>query len=490
MGKEKIKSFILIFLIASSLFQVGILWNYQNHGLPFNFLAIFSGSVVNSQEKVLDELKEELLEPYRIIVSEGYDESHWIISREGETENDYNLLIEEAGYHLKSIAASKNIKKVTETDLKWEDIITKKSVVFEYKTALKPRVLSYLLGTPEDYPDGFSGVNKMIVTPWEDINYNSDVVYLLDANGKVFRYIISLSRDNLGREGYDQLVARLQAMTRANRLRSFNIIAEMNRALPYPAAQDIPIILGGNKYEFLQPINTDIPEEFALIKGESQSSIGRRFQLILGSQKDSYDIFMESGDIPALKNLSSTYRLYSDGVLEYRNFVEEKGSGKVDEKQAFINALKFMENLTVLMPENVRVYLSGVKEDKNKMIFTFDYMVEGKPVVFNYDTPISLGSAITIEANNLKVVSCWWILREFTPVREKREYNVNFADLMDKTLNKYPEIKDSSEFLIKDAAPGYYVNSPKQDRRKDPSWIIFTADGKGYVVEMDSKKGD
>ena len=35
---EKVKQYILVILVITSIIQVGVLWNYQRRGMPTNFL--------------------------------------------------------------------------------------------------------------------------------------------------------------------------------------------------------------------------------------------------------------------------------------------------------------------------------------------------------------------------------------------------------------------------------------------------------------------
>ena len=77
--RERFKSYILALLIVSSIIQVGILWEYQNHGFPISFLMpIFAGSGSNASD-ISEVSRQEYFVPFRIIVSNG-NESHWLIS--------------------------------------------------------------------------------------------------------------------------------------------------------------------------------------------------------------------------------------------------------------------------------------------------------------------------------------------------------------------------------------------------------------------------
>mgnify|MGYP000888622042 FL=1 len=72
---ERFKLYILAMLVATSFIQVGILWNYQNEGLPTNFLwNIFESSIRKTPGDVSDYVK-----LFRVSATEGYDESHFIL---------------------------------------------------------------------------------------------------------------------------------------------------------------------------------------------------------------------------------------------------------------------------------------------------------------------------------------------------------------------------------------------------------------------------
>ena len=80
--KERIKLLLLAVLIASSLIQLGVLWRYQGHGLPFNFIGAVLHTDGSESDADLDKMaREEFFVPYRITASAGYDKPRWVLNK-------------------------------------------------------------------------------------------------------------------------------------------------------------------------------------------------------------------------------------------------------------------------------------------------------------------------------------------------------------------------------------------------------------------------
>lgn len=498
MNKRKIKSFVLILLICTSLIQVGILWDYQGHGLPFNFLSALAGMASGNNSGTIDRLKQDVIKPYRIIVSGGLDEPHWVLNKGTDTQNDYNKLWSEGSYYLQSILTSENVQSVSTISAKdsveeWGKLVAKKGIVYEFKAAMKPRLLAYLLNLQNTPASEAGPVLKMLVSPWDDINYNNFTVYLYDGNSKLQKYFITLRTGNLSREKYDELLKKLYQQTENSDLRSYTIMKSTQGTFAYPARQDIPIINDGSKFEAYQSINCSIPEGLIPKNGQKSSEIEKKFDLILGSEKDSYDITTDGSTAVTVKNLNNIYRFYSDGVMAYTNLSSATYSERLDEGRAYKNAMEFIEKMR-LLPGNADLYLSGVQEDKDKIRLTFDYKINGVPLVVNYSMQgrekTLLKNAITIEADSKRVLSCWWILRNFEPSKEKKQYNINFVDLMDTTFKEYPQLKNDKTFSLKDTAIGYEIKNDTKNAKLEPSWFVYAESNESYAVKVTPKKGE
>lgn len=494
MMREKIKSFILVILILGSFIQVGILWDYNGHGLPINFLYSFASRSVHSSEKALKERRAEVISPYRIMVSAGLEEPHWILNSGTEFQNEYEKLWTEAQYYLKSILNSENI--INESSMhyrEWDELSAKKGVFFEFKSAFKPGAFAYFLDIAGSQGGDLESIQKILISPWDDINYNFFSVYISDGSSKLKKYIIQAKTSNLKKSYYDELLLKLGQKSESGSVRSYSIIKDTKNTVLYPARKDIPIIIEGGKFEYFSSLNWAVPENLLAKNGQKFGEIEKKFDSILGSEKDTYDISGEINGSVTVKNLNNIYRFYPDGVMQYKNLSNSADNEKLVEGRAYKNALEFIEKMK-LLPANADLYLSSVEEEKDRLRITFDYKIGGLPLLVNYNMEArektNLRNAITIEVNNKRVISCWWVLRNFEWSKEKKEYNVNFVDLMDKTFKDYAELKNDKNFTLKDSFVGYEASNGDKYMKLEPVWFVVTENGDSYPVKMVSKKGE
>ena len=105
--------------------------------------------------------------------------------------------------------------------------------------------------------------------------------------------------------------------------------------------------------------------------------------------------------------------------MEYKYLSQYDRADKGSEIEALERAIEFIADLADLVKE-ADIYLSGINSDKDGYYtFTFDYKVNQNPVSF-LDYPVNTGqegfvnNAITINANRKKVLSCYWIIKEFS----------------------------------------------------------------------------
>ena len=84
LNKEKIKTWLLIVLIAGSLIQIGIHLNQQGQGFPIRFITqIFKSSDIYSSIE-FETVRQKYFVPESLIVSRGPTASKWKIN-EGDT---------------------------------------------------------------------------------------------------------------------------------------------------------------------------------------------------------------------------------------------------------------------------------------------------------------------------------------------------------------------------------------------------------------------
>lgn len=488
MNLKNFKNYLLIGLILTSVIQVGILWDINFHGLPFNFIKVFKASTYTVTTNI-EKIQNDLFNPKRIIVSTGAYQSNWVVSKDGDTQDIYKALWDDAKIYIEKLVTGDGIENTSMVDNKWSDIVTSKSISIEFDTPLSQDVAGYFLHAKVKNESGPDFV-KLVISPWENESYSVNTIYLLDSNNRVYKYNIALGQKNLRVEFYEAAIEKLEKMQNQQIIRNYMVFSESKLKMSFTIRPDMLVSAYGNKYDKLNQINVSIPDSFKVTQDTRLNDIESRFSSIIGSEGDSYDIFTDTNSTVILKNMDNLYRLYSNGVLEYKKtgkFINEKGS-KI---QAFKNTMSFIGRVG-LVPSNVQVYLSNVEEGKDSYKFTFDYKVSNLPLYFNVNlnskSNEKVNNAIVIESNGNSALSCWWIVRNVDVLKDKKnQYNVNSSDILDSTFAKYPDLKQNKDISINDIQIGYMVPDIGTGARIDPTGIVIEGNNNKYDVKLPVK---
>lgn len=472
--RERKKLFVLIVLVLMSFIQVGIL--YQNQGLPSNFL----WGIFNSSTKAINYDISDYLKPYKVIVSDAYM-SHWIID---ESYDYYEEIWEDAKYYIQKILSNNVIKQESFND--WGQVAIKESIIFDFKTRLSADLLSDFLKTKISADFQMDGIYKMAVVPNDDIN-NNVTVFLYD-NNAVRKYVLPFNARGLGRDHYDSIIYNLQ---KDKSLQSYYLIKETVPNLEN-IKQDVLVVTGSNIYREYKEINCKAPEEISNISLEpdSGSDLEEIADKILGRDKESYERgFDEVNRISVFRTLSNTFRLYMDGLLEYKFIDKVEKTDAIDESEAFEEAAIFIEARKSLL-SGVEIYLSEISNNGSYYTFCFDYKFKGVPVFFNEYSSITrdktlLNHAITIKANSTRVLECYWIFKDFSDGDKVTLRVNNFAELMEEAVGTYKELNTKGSYVIKDISISYSVtDAAKAAQTLKPVWFIETVNGKNYAIPM------
>lgn len=488
MSLKSFKKYLLIVLILTSVIQVGILWDFSSHGFPFNFFTAIKGVTATVSPNV-EKMQNELFSPKRIIVSTGAYQSNWIVAKDGDTQDIYKALWDDAKIYIRKLVSGEGISNSSMVDNKWSEIVTSKSISIEFDTPLSQDMVGYFLSTKAKNESG-PEIVKLVISPWENESYNVNTIYLLDKNNHVYKYNIALDQKNLRVDFYEAAIEKLTKMQDQQVIRNYMVFSESKLRMPFTIRPDMLISAYGNKYDKLNQIGVSIPDSFKVTQDTRLNDIESRFSGIIGSEGDSYDIFTDTNGTVILKNQDNLYRLYSNGILEYKKtgkLVNEKGS-KV---QAFKNAMAFIGRVG-LIPSNVQVYLTNIEEDKESYKFTFDYRVSNIPLYFNVNlnnkSNEKVNDAIVIESNANSTLSCWWVVRNVDVLKDKKnQYNVNSSDILDSTFSQYPDIKQNKDFSIDDIQTGYIVSDNGTGTRIDPRGIVVEGNNSMYNVKLPVK---
>ncbi|TYQ14713.1 UNVERIFIED_CONTAM: hypothetical protein Cloal_1078 [Acetivibrio alkalicellulosi] len=473
---DKFKNYILIILVITSVVQVGVLWYYQNGGMPTNFL----WGVFNSPKKQVTIDTGDYIKPYRIRVTEGFENPHWVIN---ENDKHYDSLWYDAKYYIGNILSNKNILAEREfSEEKWEEVIVRKSTVFEFKSNLNSNLMAAFLRVKFYSDFKPSGIYKIAVLPSENINNNANI-YIYDGI-RVYMYTMHFNKEGLSRSDYDVVISQLYE----SESDSFEVVKEIfptSSRSRYNFKPDVLVVAKGNKYRGFRNIIAGIPYDLGNISPDS-IDINLISEEVLGSEKDSFIRSIDAHSAIVFKNFSNTYRISRDGMLEYRYLSVLDRNEKGNEIEAFQKAIEFIKKRENLV-SGADIYLAGMVEQANFYTFYFDYKINDMSVFVNkypvVGSNTSVNHGITINANSKRVVNCQWVLRKFEVGQETLDLNVNFGDLLDDTFALYSNLINGN-FSIKDKSVSYEISYTLNTQSIKPVWVIETIDNTRYIVPM------
>ena len=473
-NKERIKSIVLIALFVISLIQVGILWSEQSHRLPISFLA---GIFVRPQIQVSDEMtRDELFIPYRLIMSDG-DSAHWILDRKNPL---YKPLWDETKGYLADIVNG-TISPSAGSQDSWGDITSKKGFVFEFKIAIKPDLLKWFLGNPNSTVE-IPVVHKIMIIP-DSSNNSLNTIYIYDMNNtnkKIYKY---QSWGFNRKKSFTEILSGFEDESQST-YRTYTTIHDSNLEKGWDNVDDVePDILYVGTTPRFAPysiISCSVPDS-----ARNQDELADA--LLGNNQKERYEKKKYNDGTIQFSISENLYKIYSDGILEFKNFSEADSSVGENVGAALLNAYVFIKKAASLTNTKADIYLSGLEPPQNGIYqFSFDYMINGYPVHINL---ASAGSgaeptnAISIKANSKRVLYCKFIIRNFEAAG-KNNYNDRLTDVMSDSNINYKKLQ------IKDMGVGYVINSV-EDKLLAPYLVLENKGTPGLITKkLPEQKGD
>ena len=492
--KEKVKSFVLALLILSSIIQVGILWNTQSRRFPFAFLSgIFDRNDINETTNINERATEEVFLPYRIIISNG-NNLHWIVNEEDDGDFYFKLWNEAKGLLKRVINSNNNVNEVNKN--LWDVLIVRKGFLFEFKSSIKTDMIRWFFSIPGDSPVQPESVLKVLILPEDDINKNN-TIYILSENN-LYKCILPFQKNDMSQVEYNKVINQFENDKDAVQ---YNIIKEIDpeNKFPFKISSDVLCVVRGAKYKKLPDIEYSI-------NGKSYNT-EEISSIILANEKESYDRYIDKDNTLVFKNASNTYRLYSNGLLEYRYIPGVKDQEKGDIGKSFEKAYTFIERIkNYLMDTDARLNLVDINDDNPGFYeFAFDYTINGYPIYINND--INKGvynntiiekdafevngsnyrNAVLVKVNKNRIIEINWNIINFKKTRNINEYDVYFEDMLNAISEKYDIQEELDRFSIKNITIGYKVDS-LYNEKISPAWMIEKLDGSYYSTEMTKKE--
>lgn len=485
---EKFKTLLLIVLVMTCIIQVGILWSSQSGSIPIYFLSnIFSGSQ-NLTQTTIEDAKGEFLLPYRVYLTEGYDDDHFVIPNGS---NDYKTLWNGAKLYVSEALDTKPKSVITYHENTWGNLVASKPYTFEFCTVVPIELIKWVLNLKASAGDGLTGIYKMVICPDDPDNNYADTVYIRDNDNIYIYQLPDFKGSALSASEFAEIKARQKAEEGS---RNYQVAYERFRKANISISLDMmgPYSRGSNE---LYPDLDIVTYVNAAEQNYSYAELTQIGHDLFGADSIDYDPDEDKNGALVFKRAKSIYRLYRSSVLEYK-FTDNLGISDVpDVVEAYKKAIDFIIDHSRQndLLKNVSVYLKSVQKNQQIYTFNFDYSVvleDGKgevPILLkNYKTTKdgeSVNNCISIEATSKRVVGCEWVALKMKTGKEIKNYNWIFADMHAKTYKSFPELS-KQEISIKDFGI-YYVlsNTNHKEEVLPPSFVLFTKDG-NYSIKI------
>ena len=250
-------------------------------------------------------------------------------------------------------------------------------------------------------------------------------------------------------------------------------------------APDVFCVVEGPKTSDFRRIRYTAPAE---VRDKSELE-----QKILASDIYSYNRSIDYNDTIVFKNITSIYRLYKDGFMEY-NYIPLTQPGEKGSLAASLeNTLAYINNIEQQLLGSADLILSGIYENESDLTykFTFDYIIDDYPVYFLYeqmqgDTVIEYNNAITVYANANRVVSCRWMFVDLFFATDTRKMQIYFDRI---------EVGQSlTRMAVTDIAVAYFIDMTGKSESYGesqgyayyewPVWAITSPGGSVQTVRL------
>jgi len=494
--KEKMKTWILVLLLATSIVQFGIHWSRQVQSGPFRFITdLFSNVNVTNIDEMSVEKKVEYIAPNRMIVSDE-ESKRWELNYSSDawhkTWDDFKT------YYFPLLLTTKPDKQRSLST--WNSLITSnRMVLIEFENPVSTALLPWLTGRTSDNNTiqaalPYEDIAKIAIVPKENVNETDNTIYVL-ANSGVFRYTLSIPKGALPKSWY--IMDQENLRNKNNRLLS--LMGETYKL--ENASPDLLLSNEANNPVSLPVYEAKKPDAFPF---EYMTDNLQALQnSILLNKKDSLltRLDNETGDV-VFSDTENLYRVDVLGNLTYQ-YLPEITDITDNMENAYAQAISFIEDRRWLVGE-ASIILSNargislnqedapyaIQNETNKLSFdssnrdsqkpdndgkmkayqfSFIYRMDGNSIT-GLDMNQNMVAPIIITASENRVLSCHWSIRQFTLI-DAKEWNQFFVDL-DEDISRYLPVlikKDQQLTMIRN---GYLLPIQQKDMFLSPQWFL------------------
>ena len=471
--KERIKTRILILLIITSVIQLGIHWNMQTQGLPFNFISKIFAANGRTANLDVESLRNQYFVPETIMVS--ISTSYWRLdARDSQFEKVWEDIRD---HYIPAIIRQKPDKILPKEQ--WAAITGARYIRIDFNAIWPANVINWLTEARPSDTKGFEGIKSIVIAPHLDVNETVNTIFIYDDN-QIYQYLININREFLPKRYYSNLADELSSKNKP----SLRLLTSVSN---FTSDKEIFVALNDGRGSAFSTIRAVIPDEIVLNR-TNMENYNIQDNILLDKKESLSANYTDSSRYVLFTDTENLYRLYNDGVLEYK-FIPSIASGQDNASAAFKHAVTFIEQRRHLVGE-ANIFLKSIYKENNYYMMEFEYKVDGVPIYFTENRDSEILAPIIIKANSERILECRWVIRNFTKIDKPINYNIDFPDLLNKQIvSTYPEILESSDKSFDRIEPGYIFElNDLKSVLLAPNWIIST-DSENYFLPL-LRKGE
>lgn len=424
MMRERLKSFILVILVAFSLVLAEkILVDEKLWPTGYNFFSIRS-----NLRKTDHSVTDNLTSPERIIVNTGYQSSRFEYLRNSA---EFKGIYDVASDILKT-AFSKPVRNITQvSDENWYSVLTGKSIYLTYPTSYSAKTFSGLLG-----------INRTEAT----FKSFSDIV--IEENGNVYIndadsfYKIETSAQEISAIIENVLEADVENQSVINYSFDLNFDKEFGSQKTIVAPM-IPIYSDAVSAEVI------FAENPVMKDGEINLRTVNQILSAFSVNPNSMWRYTEADGTLVFVENTGILKISTNGILTFT--ASDTGiklsSGNSFDTYDNVSAIgEFIDTVNASINQNAEMSITSPLTDDNAHSFTFDYNVGGIPVKY------SGTSAVKVTAQNGYITEYSQILRRYNP-QGKTGFTPLYIEALDSIIAKYQS--SMNQINIKKMFPAY-----------------------------------
>ena len=439
MMKERVKSFILVILVAFSLVLAEkILVDEKLWPTGYNFF-----SIRTNLKKADHSLADNLTMPERIIINTGYQSSRFEYLRKSP---EFKGIYDVASNILKT-AFSKPARNISQVmDENWYSALTGKSIYLSYPTSYSAKNFSGLLG---------AGRTEATFKSFSDIVIEENGNVYINDNGTFYK--IETGAQEISVIIENVLQADIENQSVINYSFDLNFDKEFGSqktilAPMIPIYSDVvsaQVVYSENPVMKDDEINQRTVNQILSAFSVNPNSMWRY------TEADGTLVFVENTGI---------LKISTNGILTFTASdagIPLSAGGSSDTYDNVSQIAQFIDTVNLSINQNAEMSITSPLTEDNAQNFTFDYNVDGIPVKY------AGNSAVKVTTRNGYITEYSQILRRYNP----QDYTGNtplYIEALDNIIAKYQA--SMNQINIKKMFPAYIDDLSGGE--KSPDWYI------------------